>query len=60
MMRKISLKNNNKGQSTLEYLIVLVIVIAIIFTFARVAFREAIEGSLNNLGDNIKNAASQF
>lgn len=60
MKRKTVLKNNNKAQSTLEYLIVLVIVIAIIFTFARLALRGAIEGSLDKLSNNIKNAADNF
>ncbi|MEW6008962.1 MAG: hypothetical protein AB1629_04930 [Candidatus Omnitrophota bacterium] len=58
-MKKFLLEES-KGQSTLEYLIVLAVLIAAIISVAVAVLNPAIRDSMTRLGDAIRNAADQF
>lgn len=50
----------NKAQSTLEYILVLAVIIAVIVAASRTIIRPAMEGSLNKLANAINEAADSF
>ena len=58
-MRK-NRKNRNKGQSTLEYLIVFAVIIATILLVTKTIIKPAVEDSMNHLGNAIRDAADKF
>lgn len=51
---------NNRAQSTLEYLIVLAVITAIIFAAATNIIKPAVDESMDKLGNVIKQAADEF
>ena len=44
-----------RGQSTLEYVIILTAIIAVVIVFAGVFLRQRVEGSLKHVGTQMEN-----
>lgn len=51
---------SRRAQSTLEYIVVFTIVIAVIFVVAHNAFRPAIVNLIDAAAGKVSNAATQF
>jgi hypothetical protein len=59
-MRKNKTQKFIKAQSTLEYLIGLAVIIAILVAVGRTIMRPALEQAMGKLGNAIKTAADNF
>ncbi len=49
-----------KGQSTLEYVIILTAIIAVVIAFAAGAFRQNVQNSLEHVGTQMQNEVNQI
>lgn len=58
--KRILRLSSRQAQSTLEYLIMLAVLIAIIVAVATTVMRPAIEDSMSKLGNAINTAADDF
>jgi uncharacterized protein (UPF0333 family) len=49
-----------KGQSTLEYVIVLTAIIAVVLTFAAVFLRQRVQGSLEHVANQMEQKVNEI
>jgi Flp pilus assembly pilin Flp len=54
------MRMSKKGQSVLEYVIVLTAIIAVIVAGAATVLRPAVQNTLNSSGQTIQNAAARL
>lgn len=59
-MLKLKFKKDEKAQSTLEYLIVLAVLIGLMITAGRTIFKPAMSQALTKLGQSVVSAANSF
>jgi len=53
-------KMNKKGQSVLEYVIILTAVVAVIIIFANVFLRQRVQNSLEHAGTQMENEVNKI